>query len=147
MAGNVRLKGQNASIEFFTNGASQTFGNIRSSEVELQLEILTEEYLGSSFPSKEMVYNGIKGRLTLHLDKNDKYSDLLRAALGKATDVLSETKFNVVTKIAHPGGSTIKITATDVVFDGLPLSFAGRKDYGEFTISYETGDQPIIAVA
>lgn len=135
-----RIKGQEVECIIVQNNipvANTT--DIRSFELALKLDILTEGYLGETSDRKDSIFRGVAGKLELHVE-NTEFLRLFLSIADKAQRRVADFKINLKATLNFPNGERPIILIEDVEFGELPLNFASRSDFGAITLTFETGN-------
>lgn len=139
-----RIKGQEVEAILVVNGAPQlSTTDIKSFELTLQLEILSEGYLGETTDRKDSVFKGIAGSLELHVE-NQEFLRLFQAIVDKARRRTPGTRINLKATLNFPNGDRPRVLIPDVEFGELPLNFGSRTDYGAITLSFEASSMQVL---
>lgn len=135
-----RIKGQEVEVLVVVDGAPKTnMTSVRSFEVTLNTEIMSEGYLGETTERKDSVYKGVSGKIELHFD-NQEVMKVYQAIVDKARRRTPGTKINIKATLNFPGGQRPRILVSDVEFGALPLGFSSRSDYGTASLDFEASD-------
>jgi len=135
-----RIKGQEAVVLISAGGVLQdTLTDIQNFEIELQLEVISKGYLGESTNRKDMIYNGAKFTMELHLHTQDWFTlrNLIKA---KAQRTNPNVVFNITSVLSFPNGDTPTVTLPDCQFGSNPMSIRSRGDYVNVKLEGEVGD-------
>jgi len=136
----ARIKGQEVEVLVVVDGAPKTnMTSVRSFEVTLNTEIMSEGYLGETTERKDSIFKGVSGKIELHFD-NQEVMKVYQAIVDKARRRTPGTKINIKATLNFPGGQRPRILVSDVEFGALPLSFGSRSDYGSATLDFESSD-------
>lgn len=140
----TRLKGQEVEVLVVVNGAPKTnMTSVRSFEVTLNTEILSEGYLGETTEQKDSIFKGISGRMEMHFD-NQEVIKVYQAIVDKARRRTPGTKINIKATLNFPNGQRPRVMLSDVEFGPMPLSFSSRSDYGTATLDFEGSDMQVM---
>lgn len=135
-----RIKGQEVEVLVVVNGAPKTnMTSVRSFEITLNTEIMSEGYLGETSERKDSVFKGVSGKIELHFD-NQEVMKVYQAIVDKARRRTPGTKINIKATLNFPGGERPRVLVSDVEFGPLPLSFGSRSDYGTASLDFEASD-------
>lgn len=139
-----RIKGQEVEVLMVVDGEPQdTITDVRSFEVEVQLELLREGYLGETTDRRDEIFRGVRGRMTLHVE-NQSFFDFMRSVVDRARRREPGTRINVKATLNFPNGDRPRVQMNDVFFGAQPLAFGSRSDYGELTLDFEGSDFEVI---
>ncbi len=111
---------------------------IKSFEITLKQDILTEEYLGEKSTRKDAIFKGLDGKMELHAE-NGEFLKLFKKITDKSTRRVPGIKINIKATLNFPNGERPIILIQDVEFGDLPLAFGSRADYGTIALTFETG--------
>lgn len=139
-----RIKGQEVELIFVEDNTPLTgVADVRSFEMEAQLEILSEGYLGETTDRKDSVYKGFSGRTELHFENRD-VIDLARRLIDKARRRTGGTRINMKVTLVFPEGERVRVLLKNLEFGAIPLGFGSRADYGTITLAFEGEDFNVI---
>lgn len=143
MAGQ-RLKGQETEILFVENNVPlSTLVDIKSFEIEIQLEILKEGYLGETNDRRDSVYRGYSGKMEAHFETRD-ILDFAVRLVDKARRRTPGARVNCKTTLSLPGGDRVRVMLKDLEFGPIPLNIAGRTDYVTTSLTFEGANFTVI---
>lgn len=135
-----RIKGQEVEVLLVVDGAPKTSVTaIKSFEVEFQLDILTEGYLGETSSRRDEIFNGVSGSLEFDLESGD-LLDIAQQIIDRARRRTPGTVINVKAALNFPSGEIRRIVIKDAFFSAIPVSFGGRDEYGSLTLDFEAQD-------
>lgn len=139
-----RIKGQEVEVLLIVDGTVQeTITDVRSFEVALKLEIKEEGYLGEKTNRYDEIFNGVRGRLELHIE-NDDIFDLMRSIVDRAKRRSPGTQINVKATLNFPNGDRPRVLVSNAFFGEIPLNFASRGDYGTVSLEFQAEDLQIL---
>jgi len=139
-----RVKGQEVEVLLIVKGEPKdTIKDIRSFEMEAQMEILKEGYLGETTDRRDDVYRGVRGRMELHFENQDILA-LFRQIVTRARRREAGTKINIKATLNFPNGDRPIIILQDVYFGAMPMNFGGRAEYGTSSLEFEASDFSVI---
>lgn len=131
-----RIKGQETELLIVVDSQPrQNITNIRDFEITAQLEILSEGYLGQTTEQKDMIFNGVEGKFTMHFDNQD-ILKFIGEMIDKARRRTPGVKINLKTTLNFPGGQRPRILVPDCEFGPVPLGFGSRKEYGSISLNF-----------
>ena len=138
MANEKRIKGQEVIIAM--SGPQGNIGSIdavQSFEVDHEIDILSEGYLGEVAERKDEIFMGISGKAELHIAKPD-YLRLAQQIIDKAQRrIAATTVFNITATLRFPTGQVARVLYPDVSFGTIPLNIGGRDEYVSTTLEFE----------
>ncbi len=139
-----RIKGQETEVVMVENGNPlNTIRDIQSFDMEANLEILSEGYLGETTDRKDEKYNGFTGSIAMHFSNPD-VLDLTRRIIDRARRREPGLIINIKTTLQFPNGVRTRVLLKDCFFGAIPMSFGGRGEYGTITLPVEGGDYSVI---
>lgn len=143
-----RIKGQEVSILLALDGQIQTaFQDVRSFEVSVQLEILSEGYLGETSKRRDDIYHGISGSMELHYERAEVFL-FIQQLVDRARRRGAATGSRVIIKasLMMPNGQRPRIVIENPAFGEIPLSFGSRSDFGSIKLSFEAEDFAVTGI-
>lgn len=141
----LRAKGQEVTISVVSGGERvESLTDIRNFEMEGQLEILREGYLGETTDRRDEVYRGVRGRFEIHFHSSDVFN-FLRGIIDRARRRTPGVKVNITATVQFSDGGRARILVSDAKFGGQPLNFANRTEYGSIGVEFEAEDYTVIS--
>jgi hypothetical protein len=142
----ARLKGQETQVVVTSTstGVETSFGDIKSGEINLDMDILSEGYLGQTTEKKDSVFKGVSGSLTFHSEDAGTIDLMNRIKLATQLRLPGEV-FSIVTTYSFANGSR-RIVLSPVSFGTIPINNGGRDEYVEFKLDFAADDGTVIAV-
>lgn len=140
-----RIKGQEVSIAITVDGALQTqIDTIQSAEIEFELDLLEEGYLGETSDRVDSVFKLIRIQITGHTN-SQAYIELADAIAARAQRRAGGlVRVDLVGSFAFPNGDFPSIVIPDVFFEGIPFNIGARDEFVEFTLSGKASDYALI---
>jgi hypothetical protein len=139
-----RIKGQEVELSVTIDGQTrESLADVRSFEFAPMLEIKREGYLGETTDRRDEVYNGVRGRMTLHFESDDVLEDL-RIIVDRAMRRDPNVRVNIKATLNFPNGEKPRVVFQNVCFGEMPISFGSRTDYGELSLEFEADDYKVI---
>lgn len=136
-----RVKGQEVRVTFTGPTGTETgLSDIKSFEFELQLEILSEGYLGETTERKDDIFKGVKGRMVLHIEQQEYFRFTQRVKERSQRRTSANARFDATCSVALPNGQRPRVLLEDLFFGPLPMNVGGRDEYVEATIEFECSD-------
>ena len=133
-----RIKGQEVRVVFTSPAGTETsLTDITSFEVEPQMEILSEGYLGETTERKDDIFKGVHGRMELHLESQDYFRFVQRIIDRSQRRSPADGRFNVIATLSFPNGQRPRVLLEDVYFGAPPISVGGREEYVSATVEFE----------
>jgi len=134
----LRIKGQEIVVGINgPAGLEESLSNIQDLDIEFQLAILTEGFLGETADRVDDIYHKMKGRLSLHLDTPDVLRFIRRVKDRAQRRSPATTRFDIVATFNFPNGTRARIQILDVKFSTIPITFGGRDQYGTMKLDFE----------
>lgn len=135
-----RLKGQEISVIIVADSnVEDTFTNVKDFELEPESEIKVEGYLGEKTNRKDDIFNGVKGKLTLHLHDQAWFVFQQKIIARQKRDT-PDLVFNISAVLAFPNGQTPTLIVPDVKFGATPLNISDRGSFVAVTLPFEADD-------
>ena len=140
-----RLKGQEVSIAITVDGSLQTqIDTIQSAEIEFEIDLLEEGYLGETSDRVDSVFKLIRVQITGHTN-SQAYLELADAIAARAQRRAGGlVRIDVVGSFAFPNGDFPSIVVADVYFENIPFTVGNRDEFQEFQLSGKAPDYAII---
>jgi hypothetical protein len=141
-----RIKGQEVSISIILDGSLQTrIDTIQSADIEFEMELLEEGYLGETSDRVDSVFKLVSLTLEGHVN-SQAYLELADAIVKRAQRrVGGAVRIDVVGSFAFPNGDFPSLLLPDVQFDSIPLSIGGRNEFVSITLTGKSSSYKIIA--
>jgi hypothetical protein len=111
--------------------------DVLSFEAELQLEILSEGYLGETGERKDDIYKGVSGTCELHLEAQDYFRFTQRVQDRAERRTAAAGVFNATASFQFPNGQRPRLTFENIFFGGLPIRVPEQSGYVAVTLSWE----------
>lgn len=136
---NFNARGQETQIRLTQGGILVRTIDVRSSSFNFDIAILNENYLGKTTPSKDEIFNGLSGNLSVHFSSQAIF-ELIQKVVDRATRRVALDSFKAVISafISLPNGQRPRITALDAKFSAIPVNIGGRDQYNDITLNYES---------
>lgn len=138
-----RVKGQDVSLQVLVAGVPTIVAGspIRNFDVTFKFQKLEEQYLGDMSKRYDEIFGGCDFKFDMNFEDQSVFQvvDAIRQrSIGqsRATNVT----INIAVTLNFPNGQRPRITLNDCFFDDLPMTFGGREQYGQFTISGSCSD-------
>lgn len=137
MAVKQRIKGQEVEILLIADGKIQdTITAVQNFEIEFQMEVKKEGYLGEKTMRRDDEFNGISGKMDVHFDSQD-ILVLMDKIVQRAQRREPGFKVNVKATLNFPGGDRPRVSIPNLFFGNMPLGFGSRSDYGKISFNFE----------
>jgi hypothetical protein len=136
-----RAKGQDVVLSVLVDGALQVrIDTIQSAQLEYEMDILEEGYLGESSDRPDSIYKLTRVSLKGHCN-SQAYFELADAIVNKARRRAgSPVRIDVVGTFYFPNGDAPTLILPDVHFGSIPLDIGGRDAYVEFSLEGKCSD-------
>lgn len=133
-----RIKGQEVVLGFTNpDGDQEGLEDVVSFEAELDMEILTEKYLGRTANEFDDIYNGVSGQVEIHM-QNTKYLAFTEKVQDRAERrTPADGEFTCTATFKFPNGERARLTFENLFFGALPLRTPGRGEYVAATIQWK----------
>ena len=131
-----RIKGQEVAMSLTIDGALQaTIDTIQSAELEFEMDLLEEGYLGETSDRVDSVFKLMKVSVEGHVS-NIAYLELADAIVRKAQRRAGAAiKIDVIGTFRFPDDSVRSLLVPDVSFEGIPVGIGGRGEFVSFKLS------------
>lgn len=133
-----RLKGQEVVLGFTSPDGDQSgLEDVVSFEAELDIEILTEKYLGRTANEFDDIYNGVSGQCEIHMATTDylAFTEKVQDRAERRTP--AEGEFTATATFKFPNGQRARLTFENLFFGPLPIRTPGRAEYVAATIQWK----------
>lgn len=132
-----RIKGQDVYVSVVQGTQVAAFvTDIRNFELTPKFEKLEEQYLGQTSKKYDDIFHGVDFKFDMHLEKASAI-EFVKLVQQRASSRAGGTKstVNIQATLQFPGNQSRTITLKECYFEDMPLSFGGRSEYGQFTLS------------
>lgn len=145
MSSSNRILGQEAAIAIMQDGQLLTrIDSITSVEIELELEIMEEGYLGEKSNRIDSVFNGVRVKIEGHCN-SQAYFELADAIAARAQRRTGgAVRIDIVGSFAFPNGEFPSIAIPDVHFQTIPFSLGSRSEFMQFSLEGKGGTYTLI---
>lgn len=135
-----RIKGQEVNILIVRGGVFEdSLTDIQNFNVELDLEIKKQGYLGEKTDRRDEVFNGVKYDMELHLH-SQAFMNFVSAVLDRAKRINPDLVFNITGVLNFPDGTTPTFLIPDVKFGAIPMNVPSRGEYVKIKLQGEADD-------
>lgn len=142
-----RIKGQEVEVLLILDGEQQeAITAIRSFEVELMNEIISEGYLGESTDRVDDIFRGVSGTIGLHFEDSRIWT-LFVNIINRSKRRTPGSTINIKTTLNFPNGQRPRIIYPNCFFGAIPIGFGSRSDYGEVTLNFQCDDFDVLQAA
>ena len=125
------------------NNVLDTITDVRSFEMNIQLEVLKEGYLGETTMRRDEVFNGVTGKAELHFENEDIFK-LFQQIVDRARRRQPGTQIAAKSSVRFPNGQNKIINIPHIFFGEIPVSFPGRAEYATVSLNFEAEDYQVI---
>jgi len=133
-----RIKGQECKLAFVTpDGPAEGIDAIKSFEANLDMEILSERYIGEDVDRFDDVVRGFSGKAEIHLASKEYFRFQQKVQDRAQRRTPAAGVFNVTSTFNFPNGERARITFQGLSFEGLPMSVPDGAQYVSATISWK----------
>lgn len=136
-----RIKGQETVIGFTSPDGDQAgLEDVVSFEAELDIETLTENYLGKVSADYDDIFHGCSGQMEIHMRTSDyiRFTQKVQDRAQRRTS--ADGQFTATSTFNFPNGTRARLTFEDLFFGALPLKVGGRAQYVSGTIQWKCSD-------
>lgn len=134
----ARIKGQETVLSFTgPNGPEEGLTKIKNWEAELQLEILTEGFVGETVDERDDIYRGVSGSAELQIENAGYFTFTQRVQDRAERRTPAGGVFSASSSFNFPNGTRARIAFPNIFFGPLPFRTPGRADYVTVTIAWE----------
>jgi len=138
-----RIKGQEVSITFIEGGkVVHEVNDVQSADVEFQMEILSEGFLGETTDRKDDVFRGVSGRVTIHLEDSESLSFFHRL-IARSRRHIDTFHVHMYMTLDFPSSGDPVLVLYDIRFGAIPLSMSDRASYTTVDLEFECSDYAI----
>lgn len=140
-----RIRGQEITISILVDGVLQTrIDSIQSCDLEFEMNLMQEGYLGETFDRVDSVYNVISIKLSGHMN-SQAYLELCDAIVARAQNRAGAAiQFDIVGSFRFANGDFPSIAIPDVHFDTMPLQIGGRGEHVTFSLDGKASSYQVI---
>jgi len=135
-----RVRGQEVSVQVVQDGKIVAeLNDVKSFDVEFQMDIMTEGYLGEFTDRRDDMFKGISGKIEFHIENNAPF-DFINAVVQRSQSRVKGTQFNVQSTVNLPNGQVKRLLVNDIFFSSIPVNVSGRSDYVTYSLPYEAAE-------
>jgi hypothetical protein len=135
-----RVRGQEVSVQVVQNGKIVAeLTDVKSFDVEFQMDVMKEGYLGEFTDRRDDMFKGISGKIEFHIENNAPF-DFINAIVQRGQSRVKGTQFNVQSTINLPNGQVKRLLVNDIFFSNVPVNVSGRSDYVTYSLPYEAAE-------
>ena len=133
-----RIKGQETVIGFTSpDGDQEGLEDVVSFEAELEVETLTEQYLGKTTDDFDDIFHGCSGQMEIHM-RTSAYLRFTQKVQDRAQRLTSaDGQFTATSTFNFPNGTRARLTFENLFFGALPIKVGGRAQYVTGTIQWK----------
>jgi len=135
-----RIKGQEVRLTITSpTGTIDAIGQggVKSLEIEFKTKLLDEGYLGETTNRKDDIFEGVRGRLEAHLDRQDYFRFVQQVTDRSQRRTPADARFNMIATLQFPNGNRPRVLVEDVFFGPLPVNVGGRDEYVTVNVEFE----------
>lgn len=144
MAEDLRIKGQEVKLILSGPAGVEEDLAVVDMEIDPQMEVLSQRYLGEKTERKDDVFNGVGIRARIHM-AGPKYLRLVEKIKDRAKRRLpSNTRFNAIGVFTFPDATVERLSVEDIKFASPRINVGGGTDFVEGTIEGEASDFRIL---
>ena len=135
-----RVRGQEVSVQVVQNcKIVAELTDVKSFDVEFQMDVMKEGYLGEFTDRRDDMFKGISGKIEFHIENNAPF-DFINAIVQRSQSRVKGTQFNVQSTINLPNGQVKRLLVNDIFFSNVPVNVSGRSDYVTYSLPYEAAE-------
>jgi len=135
-----RVRGQEVSVQVVQNGKIVAeLNDVKSFDVEFQMDVMKEGYLGEFTDRRDDMFKGISGKIEFHIENNAPF-DFINAVVQRSQSRVKGTQFNVQSTVNLPNGQVKRLLVNDIFFSSIPVNVSGRSDYVTYSLPYEAAE-------
>jgi len=135
-----RVRGQEVSVQVVQDGKIVAeLNDVKSFDVEFQMDVMTEGYLGEFTDRRDDMFKGISGKIEFHIENNAPF-DFINAVVQRSQSRVKGTQFNVQSTVNLPNGQVKRLLVNDIFFSSIPVNVSGRSDYVTYSLPYEAAE-------
>jgi hypothetical protein len=135
-----RVRGQEVSVQVVQNGKIVAeLTDVKSFDVEFQMDVMKEGYLGEFTDRRDDMFKGISGKIEFHIENNAPF-DFINAVVQRSQSRVKGTQFNVQSTVNLPNGQVKRLLVNDIFFSSIPVNVSGRSDYVTYSLPYEAAE-------
>jgi len=135
-----RIKGQEVAVLILRAGElEKELTDVQNFDMTPKFRQLEEGYLGEKSNRTDYIYDGVKGKLDLHIHKAD-WFDFLNAMKQKAKRETPDVVFNIAGIFNFPDGTAKSAIISDVSFGDAPHSVGNRGEYVKISLDFAASD-------
>jgi len=135
-----RVRGQEVSVQVVQNGKIVAeLTDVKSFDVEFQMDVMKEGYLGEFTDRRDDMFKGISGKIEFHIENTAPF-DFINAIVQRSQSRVKGTQFNVQSTINLPNGQVKRLLVNDIFFSNVPVNVSGRSDYVTYSLPYEAAE-------
>lgn len=141
-----RLKGQEVSVVFVsaTEGLESAITDVRSLDIQFDLDTMDEGYLGQTSNQRDDIYKGMSGKAELHIQSADILS-LIQRIVERSRRRLPGETIQIIATFNFPTGGRRRIMIPDCKFGNIPINIASRSDYASVSFEFTADDGRVLA--
>lgn len=133
-----RLKGQETVLSFTNpDGDQEGLQDVLNFEAELDIETLSEGYLGETADRFDDIYHGVSGQVEIHMETDDYFRFAERVQDRAERRTPASGSFSATASFGFPNGQRPRITFENIFFGPLPVRAGGRGEYVSATIQWK----------
>lgn len=113
--------------------------DVQNFDMTAKFRQLEEGYLGEKSNRHDYIYDGVKGKLDLHIHKAD-WFDFLGSMKSKAKRDTPDVVFNIAGVFNFPNGETRTALIPNVSWGDTPHSVGNRGEYVKVSLDFVADD-------
>lgn len=142
----MRLIGQSvtAIVTSMPGGFETGLKDVSSCELQMDMETMSEGFLGQNTERKDAVFTGVSGNIEFQSGSAAVMSLIERIKTKQQARTAGGVVFNIIGTFRFDDG-TRRVIIPDVVFGALPITVSSRKDSVKFKVDFTADDCSFLA--
>ncbi len=125
-----RIKGQEVRLSFTTpTGETEDMDYVLNFEWELDMEILSEEFLGQTAKEYDDIFHGVNGSVELQIPGPGFLTFQERVQARAQRREAANGVFTATASFAFPNGVRARVSFPNLFFGPIPVRTPGRSEY------------------
>lgn len=133
----TRIKGQEVKLSFTApSGDVQGLDYVKSFEWELDMEILSEDFLGFNAKEYDDIFHGVNGTVELQLHSADYFRFQEKVQARAQRRDAANGVFTATASFNFPNGVRARVAFPNLFFGTGPVRTSSRSDYVSATLQW-----------
>lgn len=116
---------------------------IQDFDLEFDIQILSDGFLGKKSDEYDEIFNGMKGSVSFQVRRKSVFAFILKIK-DKAQRRTPGATFGFKATLNFPSGERARVLLPDIHFGPVPLSFKGRAAYGNVKVDFACSSVNVI---